>query len=443
MLTLLPVSHASNDAIWLIEIKGAIGPASADHIVRGLKKAQQSQASMVILEIDTPGGLDSAMRQMNKAILASKIPVVGYVSPSGARAASAGTYILYACHIAAMAPATNLGAATPVQIGAPTLPAIPKEKNAKREDSEQPGAKSFDAIPRTAMERKIVNDAVAYIEGLAQLRGRNAQWAKQAVLEGASLPAETALAHEVINFIADDIDQLLAQLDGYVLIISDNEVTLDTEDIKVYTHPVDWRSEFLSVITDPNVAYMLLLLGVYGLIIEFSNPGLGVPGVIGAVAILIALYAFQVLPVSYAGLGLLLLGISLMTAEAFAPSFGILGLGGIVAFVIGSIILMDTELPGYKIAIPLIAAFTTFSVAILVFALRMLVKTRRQIVTTGLQHLVGTLAKIESIRNDDAFVRLEGELWQVKCSQDLRANDNVTITAAGGVVLHVKKQQGE
>ena len=423
---------------WLIDVEGAIGPAVADHMVRGLEQAQEAGAELVILRIDTPGGLDTSMRQMIKAILAAPIPVIGYVSPSGARAASAGTYLLYATHIAAMAPGTNLGAATPVQIGAPGLPQLPDDK-AKKEEGEEESA----PLPGTAMERKIVNDAVAYIQSLAQLRERNAEWAEKAVREGASLSATDALEMNVIDIVAGSVDDLLTQTHGLEIEVGSALQTLDNEGLAVYHHPVDWRSEFLAVITDPNIAYVLMLVGIYGLIIEFYNPGFGVPGVVGAVCLLLALYAFQVLPISYAGLGLILLGIALMTAEAFAPSFGILGLGGIAAFVVGSIMLMDTDLPGYQIALPMIVAFAVFSVGVLVFALGLIMRARSQAVVTGLDHLFGAQAAVESVRGDVAWVRLDGELWEVACEESLAPDDTVTVNAIDDLILHVSKEEGD
>ncbi|MEH6591963.1 MAG: nodulation protein NfeD [Halioglobus sp.] len=433
-LTLCVATQAKAD-VWLIDIEGAIGPATADHMVRGLEQAQAANAELVILRIDTPGGLDMAMRDMIKSVLAATIPVVGYVSPGGARAASAGTYLLYATHIAAMAPGTNLGAATPVQIGAPGgLPTMPDSASEQQQDSAPKSGK-------TAMERKIINDATAYIESLAQLRGRNKEWAVQAVRAGASLSAEDALTENVIDIIADSLPDLLAQLDQREVEIDHVVTTLNTEGLQVYQHPLDWRSEFLAVITDPNIAYVLMLVGIYGLIIEFYNPGFGIPGVIGAVCLLLALYAFQVLPISYAGLGLIILGIGLMTAEAFAPSFGILGLGGVVAFVVGSIMLMDTELPGYQIAMPMIAAFAVFSAAISIIALGLIMKARRAAVVTGLDHLLGLDTEVESVLGDIPRARLDGELWSVACDETLAEGDNIVVIAVDGVTLQVSKSE--
>lgn len=426
-----PAGNAQNDgaqggtSVWLLGIDDVIGPATADYAVRGIEHAAEENASFVILRLDTPGGLDQSMRSIIQAILASPIPVVTYVAPSGARAASAGTYILYASHIAAMAPATNLGAATPVQLGG-GLPGTP--------DDEEEGAQ-----PKTAMEKKIVNDAVAYIQSLAELRGRNAEWATEAVRQGVSLSARQAQQKNVIEIVASDLNDLLQQLDGRTVAIQGLEQTLQTDDATV--HPVEpgWRSKLLAVITNPNVAYLLMLVGIYGLIFEFSSPGLGGPGIVGAICLLLALYAFQVLPISYLGLGLIIVGLALMAAEAFAPSFGVLGIGGAAAFIIGSIVLMDTELPAYQIAFPIILALAVASAGLLVFILGMIVQSRRQRSVSGVDSLIGETAVVEQLGRGGPLVRLQGELWHVDSSSPLTVGDRVRVRGIRDLVLTVDK----
>jgi membrane-bound serine protease (ClpP class) len=293
------------------------------------------------------------------------------------------------------------------------------------------------------MEKKIVNDAAAYIESLAELRGRNAEWAVQAVREGVSLSAEDALELGVIDFLAADEGELLAQLDGREVVLGSGPRTLATAGLTLYLHEVDWRSEFLGIITNPNIAYILMLIGIYGLIIEFYNPGIGLPGVVGAVCLLLALYAFQALPISYAGLGLILLGIGLMTAEAFSPSFGVFGVGGVIAFVVGSIMLMDTSLPGYQIALPMILAFTLFSVGLLAVALNLILRARRQAVVSGAEHLLGASGVVESMAGGAVMVRLEGELWSARSEQPLSISDRVTVDALDELTLLVSKKKDD
>lgn len=409
-------------AVWLVDLEGAIGPATAQHLQSSLDRAEAAGVQLVILRLDTPGGLDTAMRDMIRRILAADVPVATWVGPSGARAASAGTYLLYASHIAAMAPGTNLGAATPVQIGG--MPSMP---GGKEEESSGGGA----------MERKVVNDAVAYLRGLAEMRGRNADWAELAVREGASLPASEALEKGVIDLMANNPRALLAQLQGREVTVGERQLTLDVEGAPLETRAMDWRSEFLAIITNPNVAYILLMVGIYGLILEFYNPGMGLPGITGAVCLLLALYAFQMLPVSYAGLGLLALGVALMVAEAFAPSFGVLGLGGIVAFVFGSVMLMDSELPGYRIAWPMILAVALFSAGLLVFALGMVLRARKAAVVSGVDHLLGQLTTVGRVDNGRSWVWLDGELWQARCERPLAQGDRVKVEAIDGLVAVV------
>ena len=437
---------ASQPLAIQLDIDGPIGPATSDYIHRGLAQAQQRDARLVILRLDTPGGLDSSMREIIKDILASPIPVLAYVAPNGARAASAGTYILYASHIAAMAPATNLGAATPVQIAPvgspPSPPKSPLEKDKDQEDSPTPLAPSN----QDALRNKAVNDAVAYIQGLAKLRGRNAEWAEKAVRQGASLDAGAALEQKVIELLADNIPELLEQIHGREVKLPGKTVSLDTQNLLIEVIEPDWRSRLLGTITNPNIAYLLMLIGVYGLILEFANPGTIVAGVVGAICLLLALYAFQVLPVNYAGLALILLGIALMVAEAFAPSFGALGIGGVIAFAIGSVILIDTEVPGYGINPALIAALTLFSALIFIFVIGMLVRARERPVVSGSEQMVGSIAVVIEDFDTEGRVRAHSELWQARSTAPLQKGQQVIITAMDGLTLHVEPspdKQGE
>lgn len=428
----------SQQPIWLLSVQGAIGPAIADYIDRGIGSARDDQAQLVIIQMDTPGGLDKSMRHIIQTILASEIPVATFVAPSGARAASAGTYILYASHIAAMAPGTNLGAATPVQIGAPSLP-----NPAKPDKPNQPPPEKTDKDsapePATTMERKVINDAAAYIQSLAELRGRNVEWAIAAVRSAKSLSAQQAVSNNVIDLIANDLDNLISQLDGFTLTINNREITLATADAELVQHQPDWRNQFLAVITDPSVAYILLLVGIYGLIFEFSNPGTGLPGILGGISLLIAFYALQVLPISYTGLALILLGLGLMIAEALSPSFGIFGFGGVAAFAIGSVMLMDTDLPAFQIAFPVILGVTAASAALMIFLLGMVWRSRHARVVTGLDTLIGTITTVESIYHDQPMVWVHGERWSVQCNEVLTTGDSVRITGTTGLTLNTEK----
>jgi membrane-bound serine protease (ClpP class) len=418
----------------VLDIRDAIGPATSRFFIQTLQSAQQRGVALVIMELDTPGGLDTSMREMIQAMLASPIPVVIFVAPSGARAASAGTYLLYASHIAAMAPATNLGAATPVQLIDMSRP--PAEAPAAgNEAAKQP----HPTAPTDTHERKAVNDAVAYIRSLAELRGRNADWAESAVRQAASLSATQALDQHVIDLIANDIPDLLAQLDGRKVTTTNGELKLATQHLVVERVTADWRTQLLAVLTNPNVAYLLMLIGIYGLLFEGYNPGAVLPGVAGAICLLLALYSFQILSVNIAGLALILLGVVLIAAEGFIGSFGALGVGGLVAFVVGSIMLLDRSVPGFAIARPLIGAMGfvggLVALGIVIYAVR----ARSRPVVTGVDQLLReTAVAIEDFEHTGT-VRVRGELWQAVTPEPVKSGETLRIVRIEGLTLMIDR----
>ncbi|WP_454752253.1 NfeD family protein [Cupriavidus necator] len=419
--------------VYVIPLKGAVGPASASFVLRGMTRAREAGAQLVVLEMDTPGGLDASMREVIQAILASPVPVASYVYPGGARAASAGTYILYASHIAAMAPGTNLGAATPVQvgIGGPQRPdALPGASPASAPASEPASTDT--------MARKQMHDASAYIRGLAQLRGRNAEWAERAVRESVSLSANEALAQRVIDIVAPDLPSLLRQVEGRKLTAAGGkDSVLHTANAPVVELEPDWRSRFLAVITEPSVALMLLMIGIYGLIFEFSTPGMVVPGIAGAICLLVALFALHMLPVNYAGLALVALGIGCMVAELFLPTFGALGVGGIIAFAFGAVMLIDTDVPGFGVPLPMVAALSAMS-AIFVFGMSaVLVRSRKRPVVSGADTLVGSHGELLDDLRDEGWASVRGENWRVRSATPLARGTPVQVTARHGLVLDV------
>jgi len=422
-----PRSPTAHPVAVVLRVDGPISPASADYVVRGIEQADSMHATAVVLELDTPGGLSSSMRDVIKAILASPVPVIGYVAPSGARAASAGTYILYACHVAAMAPATNIGAATPVALtggGSVPLPASSSGKSAEPGES-------------TEM-RKVTNDAVAYIRALAERRGRNADWAEKAVRDAVSVSADEALKLHVVDLIAPDIPALLAEVDGRKVETATGSRVLQTRGARLETITPGVRSQFLGVIANPSVAYILLLLGLGGLVMEGMHPGGVLPGVVGAICLLLALYAFQLLPVNFAGLGLIVLGVILIVSEAFVPAYGVLGTGGVVSFVIGSVILMDTGVPGYGIALPAVVGIAIAAAAILAGIVWMAMRSHKRPVVSGREEMIGAIGEVVADFEGRGAVHVHGERWQARSEVPLERGQAVSVIAMHGLVLDVK-----
>lgn len=440
----------SSASVTLLTVRDAISPATSDYIVRGIERAEESNAELVVLALDTPGGLDTAMRDIIQAILGSNVPVATYVSPAGARAASAGTYILYASHVAAMAPATNTGAATPVSIGGSSPIGDPGGGGSPDDDggespsggadegapAEEPGGGAPE--PATASERKAVNDAVAYIRSLAEQRGRNADWAERAVRAGESISAEGALENDVIDVVASDLADLLEQIDGREVSVQGRSVTLATAGTVLNRIDPDWRTRLLAVISNPTIAYMLMLVGIYGLLFEGYNPGAIVPGVVGAISLLLALFAFQVLPVNYAGLALIVLGVILMAAEFIVPSFGALGMGGIAAFVFGSVILIDTDVPGFGVSRSVIAAISAAGGTTLLGVIWLAMKARARPIVSGSEQMAAMTAEALEDFDGEGLVWAHGERWRARSNGPVAKGQQLRVMRVEGLVLHVE-----
>jgi len=434
----LPACAAAAEQALVLDIDGPIGPPTADYVERALSAAKPGAVGLVILRMNTPGGLDTSMRAIIKAILASPVPVATYVAPNGARAASAGTYIAYASAIAAMAPSTNIGAATPIQLGG--TPLLPADQKQQKQDQKDKADKTGDS--GDAETRKIVNDAVAYIRGLAALNGRNADWAVEAVRSAASLPAAEALALNVIDVIADDVPDLLRKIDGRTATVAGKPQHVATAGLDIVAAPPGSRTEFLALLTNPNVAFILMLIGVYGLILEFFNPGAVAPGLIGTICLLLALYALALLPINYAGAALVLFGIALMVAEAHIGAFGALGVGGIAAFIIGALLMFPAQTPpGFALSRGVLTGAVIGSAALVVVVLGFALRSRRRPVVTGGEALIGADGETVSWRHGEGRVRVQGEIWLARSDAPLAAGSRVKVVARDGLVLRVKAVQ--
>ena len=444
---LASAAHA-DEKVVVLELRGALGVATADYIISGIEHAEATGAELVIIDMDTPGGLMAPMRDIIQTILNSSVPVATYVSPEGARADSAGTYILLASHIAAMAPTTHLGAATPVSLTGDnvtpeqdtedTEEATEEQEEATDDEAEPEAESQSDPQPGTSMERKVLNDAIAYIRGLAERHGRNADWAEDAVRDAATLTASEALEQNVIEFIANDHTALLEMIDGHEITIDGETVTLETSNVVIETYEANWRIKILSAVASPEIVLLLGMIGLYGLMYEGWNPGAIIPGVVGVICLLLAAYGLQVLPVNYAGLALIIVGLALMTAEAFAPSFGALGLGGIAAFVFGAIMMFDSGIPGFGISLTFVISIAIIAALLVIWMVGFILKLRRRGAVSGSDSIVGGVGIAMSDFSGEGMVWLEGEAWAARTRTPVSKDQEVVVKKMIGLTLEIE-----
>ncbi len=398
--------------IMLLKVDGVINPARAEFVVKAIKKANEKRFSLIIMELDTPGGLDTSMRSIIKEMIGSAVPVVVYVSPSGARAASAGAFITIASHIAAMAPGTNIGAAHPVSVG-------------EKMDKE--------------MAKKVTNDAAAYIRSLAESRGRNVRWAEDAVRKSVSATEKEALELRVIDLVAKDLDELLNKINGKKVRTVFGEVTLKTADAKIIREEMGFRQRVLDLISDPNVAYILMLLGIYGLFFELTNPGSIFPGVLGGICLILAFYAFQTLPVNYAGILLIILAIILFILEVKIVSHGILTLGGIISMIIGSIMLFESPAPFFKLSLYVLLPAVIVTALFFVITFSLAFKAWKRKPVTGAEGIVGLEGIARTDVKEDGMVYVRGEIWSAMSDEPIKSGERIRVEAVSGLRLKVKK----
>lgn len=435
---------SASDTVVVLELKGALGVATAEHIITGIEHAESIDAELVIIDMDTPGGLMNPMRDIIQAILNSSVPVATYVTPEGARADSAGTYILLASHIAAMAPTTHLGAATPVSLTGDSVTPQSEDEEADEETASDDESAADDAEseaeprPGTSMERKVLNDAIAYIRGLAERHGRNADWAEDAVRDAATLTAGEALEQNVIEFIADDHAALLEMIDGHEIEVDGETVALETSSVVIEEFEASWRIKILQAVASPEIVLILGMIGLYGLMYEGWNPGAILPGVVGIICLLLAAYGLQVLPVNYAGLALIIVGLALMTAEAFAPSFGALGLGGIAAFVFGAIMMFDSGIPGFGISLTFVISIAILAALLVVWLVSYVLKLRRRGAVSGKGSIIGGVGVAMSDFAGDGKVWLEGEAWAARSNVPVTKDQEVIVKNLIGLTLEIE-----